>query len=96
MSGLVGVAIFKGKATKHITHNELYDGWLADMWGLHMADDPLVHCCIWRSNGTTPMAAAERLCAAGLVLIEDTPNGPMITRTWRGSHALAKFRADKP
>lgn len=86
--GLEGSAVFKGHASKH--YDDLYEGWRDDLQECGLLSSDLVHKCIWSSSGVTQIAAAKRLAEAGLVVLEDTHHGPMVTRTWRGSYALIR------
>jgi hypothetical protein len=88
---LEGCAIFRENVTPHIPGERLYDGWLEDMRAVGLISTDLCHHCIWSNHRPTPIKAARRLAAAGLLLLEDSPSGPMVTRTWRGSNALSNI-----
>lgn len=49
-------------------------------------DGELAHICI--GDSLTALETAMDLRRAGMVGIEDSPNGPVIKRTWRGSETI--------
>jgi hypothetical protein len=57
----------------------------AELFELGLAGD-LCHVCIGADLSRLRLAKDLRL--AGLVIVEDSPLGPMVTRTWTGSEAL--------
>lgn len=82
-----GFQVFRGTRHHHI--DQPYKGWYRDMATVIKAvTAEVLHECIWRRNAKTPIDEAKRLAGAGLIVLEDSPNGPMITRTWRGTRAL--------
>lgn len=85
---LKGSSVFKGEASPHI--NELYDGWMQDMITCGIFGIEILHTCIWRRDGKTPLEEAKRLASYGLAVMEDSGRGPMLTRTYRGSYAIRK------
>ena len=89
---IYGSAVFRGDAWHHKDHSELYDDWWKDMHHINMLEfDRDGHLCVWSRDAERlerNMKAVRRLAEAGLVLLEDSPSGPMVTRTWRGTRAI--------
>lgn len=53
----------------------------------------LAHICI--GDSLTALEIAMDLRRAGMVGIEESPNGPVITRTWRGSETIKAHFGDE-
>lgn len=51
----------------------------------------LFHVCL--GLDLRKLATAKDLMRNGLVVVEDSPEGPMVTRTWRGTKTLSRVRA---
>lgn len=51
----------------------------------------LCHLCL--GLDLKRLSQAKDLRRAGLVTIENSPDGPMVTRTWRGSQTLKNIKA---
>lgn len=86
-----GSSVFKGHGVPHQQFPDLYAQWWQDLIAVSLFGE-LVHSYIWRWDGSTPMVEAKRLSQAGLIVLEDSPQGPVVTRTWRGSFAIQEWQ----
>jgi hypothetical protein len=70
-----------------LTHEQVMD--LQEVRQLDL--DSAAHTCIWSKTGPIPLQPAKRLAMAGLIHLEDSNRGPMVTRTYKGTNLIRQW-----
>lgn len=62
---------------------------VVDLHEVGLGREELYHVCL--GLDVKRLALAKDLQRAGMAIVEDSPDGPMVTRTFRGTMTLKKF-----